>query len=336
MQKHIEGGITYNPSSVDRKTEVRTMDPVLFAAMPNNFDEYVRAHPEILPDYTIFANDVISLANRARPDQVITLTGPYGIGKTRVLTPAILKAAEQRGYSSIGSFHGLRMELNPEWIDKWSARSDFEESPQVNSYQALEERLKKDLYAHFSASSDKPKLLILDELAAFDEKPHLLHWIYQLAQEYKVKLIYLTPEGISTPKQIDAFDNHLNDIANITGASLLRVQIPEQTVPVAAIPTLLKTFGIEDPALDEAFSRNPNLRRLQFVELIVKQLFAKRKSELPDYKKYLTREDLYYLSSGGKSLLVNIGEHSNVGMTTEAFETAVRDIVGGAPTLEDS
>lgn len=78
------------------------MDPEVLAAIPLDFSTYVRQHPEVLPDYRPFAGDMIGLL-RSHPDRLPVLIGPHGIGKSRLLTPAILEAGERAGLSALGS-----------------------------------------------------------------------------------------------------------------------------------------------------------------------------------------------------------------------------------------
>ncbi|MBI4098163.1 MAG: hypothetical protein HY426_03930 [Candidatus Levybacteria bacterium] len=320
---------------------VPVMDPVLFRGMPDNFGGYSKSHPEILPDYLPFAGDVLDLVDSTRPDQIIALTGPQGIGKTRLLVPAILRRAQERGYKPLGSIQlmsddlgGSRIMIDAhEWqTDKgnhsippsehmFAVGEDFDDIMSPGSKQLEIEQwdtIRAIIHRKFT-SSDEPKLFIIDE---FSGSPLLFSFISELARTNNVRLVAIGPiitknRVPSDEEREDIRDKRYQHLHEATNRSLVPLTIPDQLVPIDAIPELLKVFGI-DEEVTAAFSKNPHLRRLAMLEEIVKYVFAARKREAPEDDTLIPWEslDIY-----GKP-----DYWSGLGLTEEEFNTAQNDL----------
>lgn len=328
-----------SPQPEEPPEVVQLMDPELFANMPDNFGEYAKAHPEILPDYLPFAGDVLDLVDSTRPDQVIALTGPQGIGKTRLLVPAILRRAQERGYKPLGSiqqiddFVGRSVLIDAhEWLtdkgDQSHPPSEHmlfvdQDLDDVSETAAQEwDKIRAIIHRKFT-SSHGPKLFIIDE---FSESFLLFSFISELARKNNVRLVAVGPlishgRAPSDEERENVRDQRYQHLHEATNMSLTSLTIPEQLVSMDAISELLKVFGIDEEVSD-AFSKNPHLRRLAMVEAIVKYVFAARKYKEPGDDTIIPGE--YLRVYGG--MFYNAFEMDNLGLTEEEFKTAKNDL----------
>ena len=328
-----------SPQPEESSETFQVMDPALFANMPNNFGEYSKAHPEILPDYLPFAGEVLDLVDSTRPDQIIALTGPQGIGKSRLIVPAILKRAQERGYKPLGSVQNVADLIGSTiMIDAHTWLTDKGHQSIAPSNHAFFvgddlndgsnifipqwDEIRNIIHRKFT-SFEGPKLFVIDEFA---QAPLFLSFISDLARKNNVRLVAIGPliTHSTAPKEEEREDirnQRYQDLHETVDMPLIPLTIPEQLVPVDAITTLLETFGI-DEEVAAAFSKNPHLRRLAMVEAIVKYVFSTRKRQEPDDNTIVPWESIRVYGR----MFYNASNMDNLGLTEEEFNVAKNDL----------
>lgn len=279
---------------------------------PASFSEYAIQHPEILPDYHEFANDTVHFTED-NPDTIPVLIAPNGIGKSRLLVPALLEEGEKIGLQSLGSinldmhigmltFDWHQHEESSEGIYRKLSREGGLFSLVVQSEEGGREGLRKILHQRFTEGRDihRPGLFIIDDLIqTADEAPWFVDFIGKMAKDYNVRLIATQPlheyiiQGAAWVKETGRYDhdwqNHtvseyyegVNKFGRLVGQKAKIITIPEQHVSVNSINTLLNTYGLAQ-SNEEAFKNNALLRRLRVVEGLVNTLFAQRSRALLD------------------------------------------------------
>ncbi len=277
---------------------------------PNSFAEYVEAHPEILPDYHAFAHEIIDILH-SRPDELPSLTANSGIGKSRLLVPALLDEGDRLAYQPLGSVnvdmqYGLSVMFD--WHKYKGSSSDIGSNVggEINHYllssllsmkpgsivdsrraQMVQERtntigeeaFRNVLHQRFTEGRDgRPGLFVIDDLMlAADEYPWFGSFIGKLARENDVRLIITQPANYGDEKT-DEYIEKLRKFGQQLGQTPRHIDITEQLVSIEAIDTLLETYGI-DKSEDKAFKAVNRLRRLRVIEAIVDEVFANRDDE---------------------------------------------------------
>ncbi len=330
-----------DPHFVDEQ-EPRYMNEEDYGRMPDRFRDYATLHPDILPDYRPFAQRLIGMVDRTRDDEIIALTGPQGIGKTRLIAPAILGAAKQKGYKPLGSLTVMDIGDYPviflnahEWlVDKGETLG--KNALVYYTHGAKLEQVKRHIAGTFNSAQGERKIFMLDEFGELSEViPELATFISDRARLNNVRLVGLAPKrdtkGANPDVASDIIrenDSRLKLLSETSRLAVMHAPIPEQLAPIAAIATLLETYGIDEEVLGR-FERNTHLRRLGVIEVLVDHFFSQRKTEEPGGTSILSHDDLQSLA---RSIRIDVDhpqpfDYRRVGLTKEAYIKMMKDLL---------
>lgn len=284
-----------------------------FRHYPQSFGEYVQLHPEILPDYHPFASEVIEVL-RNHPDEIPILTATYGIGKSSLLVPALLEEGDKKGFQPLGSIstdvsvdapslglvifdwyklnhtgkrrvRHLGSQATSYALDTMpvASRPGQRARPETvarvtkRSKESGEPAIRAILHQRFTEGRDgRPGLFVLDDFVITASKKYtwFTTFIGKLARENDVRLSVTQPVTDDYNAEDDA-----RNIEQQFGKRPKLIEIPEQTVPIAALSELLINYGLDGSDID-AFKQNPLLRRLGVVESLVDIVLAYRDDSL--------------------------------------------------------
>lgn len=323
-----------NPVEEEEEFTYREMDPDKFANRPENFTEYVQEHPELLPDYRPFAEQVIDRI-RNHPEELLTLIGSPGIGKSFLLTPALLEAGDRQGFQPLGSLSRnpqddestiLDMYASKDIVDALADSRKFMMRPASSRRISGPDKLRQVLHQRFTEGRDgRPGLMVLDDfVGSHEDFPWLVEFIGELAKEHNVRLV---TTQVDHPGGREMKTDRLNELGQQVNQSIDLIEIPEQPVPLEAIADLLEAYGVEENAI-EGFKSNPKLRRLAVVEIITKRLLTHRLRVAPDDNTIVDREYLLYPLKG-HNLFTNSDPYVKRLMLDDAeLEVMNRDLIG--------